>query len=617
MKTFIEKFTRKIPVLSYDLGMCLFSWFMAYWFRYNLDTRPRDILTMPIVITAIVVLLTQMSTYYYYRVYRGLWRYASLRDVTRIVQCTITAMVISLPIFYWSHLLQHVPRSVPPLYCFFYISALCGARFLWRLFYDHRNRNPVDGDNERILIVGAGSSGESLIRDIKRTSSYSVLGIIDDNSGKRGMEVHGIPVLGGIDIMSSVIEKKQISLVFVAIPSAKSATMRRIIEQCDHFNIPVRTLPSLTALASGQVNTNALRPVRIEDLLGRDQVELNWGMIEKSIHERRVLITGGGGSIGAELCRQVMRLEPSELIVIDHSEYNLYEIERELKGSYANSQIHFILQSVNDQIGLSQSFEKYSPEIVFHAAAYKHVPLLQNQVRTAVLNNVIGTQIVAECAVNVGADKFILISTDKAVNPSNVMGATKRIAELYCQNLNQRVPTQFITVRFGNVLGSAGSVVPLFQQQLESGGPLTVTHPEIERFFMTIPEACQLILQAMVNGLGGEIFVLDMGSPIKIKYLAEQMIRLSGKKPGDDIYIEYTGLRPGEKLYEELFHEQEMLVQTAHSKLFKSKYRLIDWSILNELILQMKQHCKLNQDIELLNLIKELVPEFQQNEVTI
>ncbi len=613
----MNKLMRKSPVLSYDVGVSLFSWFMAYWFRYNLATTPHDIFTTPIIAAAGVVLLVQITTYYYYRVYRGLWRYASLEDVTRIVKCTISALVIALPILYWVQLLEYVPRSVPPLYCFFYISSLCVARFLWRSLFDQRNRHPMEGDNEHILIVGAGSSGESLMRDIKRTSRYTVLGFIDDNPGKKGLELHGVPVIGNIDTLSSTINKLHISLVFVAIPSVNSATMRRIIEQCDHYNIPVRTLPSLSALATGQVNSNALRPVRLEDLLGRDQVELNWGMIEKGIQGRRVLITGGGGSIGSELCRQVLCLSPSELIVIDHSEYNLYEIERELKLKYNNIAIQFILQSVNDQVGLSRTFEKCSPDIVFHAAAYKHVPMLQNQIRTAVINNVIGTQIVAECSVNAGVDKFILISSDKAVNPTNVMGATKRIAELYCQNLNQRVPTQFITVRFGNVLGSAGSVVPLFQKQLEAGGPLTVTHPEIERFFMTIPEACQLILQAMVNGLGGEIFVLDMGSPTKIKYLAEQMIRLAGKRPGEDIAIEYTGLRSGEKLYEELFHEQEMLVKTAHAKLFKATFRLIDWSILNEYILQMKRFCEFNQDTELLNQIKELVPEFQHNEIVV
>lgn len=615
MKSLVKKFVRKTPVLSYDLSICLFAWFMAYWFRYNLDTTPRDIFTNQIISASCLVLFAQTVTYYYYRVYRGLWRYVSLNDVTRIVKSTVVAMIIALPMLYWTDLLKYVPRSVLPLYGFFYIASLCGARFIWRLFFDHRNRHQMDGDNERILIVGAGSSGESLLRDIKRTSRYSVLGFIDDDSRKKGLEVHGIPVLGGINTISSFIDKKHISLVFVAIPTANSITMRRVIEQCDCYDIPVRTLPGLSALAAGQVNTNALRPVRLEDLLGRDEVELNWDMIKKSIKGKRVVVTGGGGSIGSELCRQVLRLIPSELVIIDHSEYNLYEIERELKSKYKDAPIRFILQSVNDKVGLTRSFEQFSPEIVFHAAAYKHVPMLQNQIRTAVLNNVIGTQIVAECSVNVGVDKFILISTDKAVNPTNVMGSTKRIAELYCQNLNQRVPTQFITVRFGNVLGSAGSVVPLFQQQLEEGGPLTVTHPDIERFFMTIPEACQLILQAMVNGLGGEIFVLDMGAPIKIKYLAEQMIRLAGKKPGEDISIEYTGLRPGEKLYEELFHEQEQLVQTAHTKLFKAKYRLIDWSILNDYILQMKQHCQFNQDAELLLLIKELVPEFRENEV--
>lgn len=612
MKMFFGKLLRKLPVLSFDLLMSPFAWFLAYWFRYNLQTIPKDIFTLHTISACMIVFVCQIGCYYYYRVYRGLWRYVSLKDVSRILQAALTASLISFPVLYGANLIHAVPRSVLPLYCFFYFTSLCGIRFLWRLAFDYQQRHKLADSSERILIIGAGSSGESLLRDIKRNSRYSVLGFIDDDPGKKGLEVHAVPVLGGISSIKAMIKLYDINLVFVAIPTANSVTMRDIIEQCHADDIPVRTLPSLTALAAGQVNTHALRPVHIEDLLGRDQVKLNWHVIEQGIKGKRVVVTGGGGSIGSELCRQILRLEPAELMIIDHSEFNLYEIERELRRQYVDIPIAITLQSVNDQVGISIAFESFSPDIVFHAAAYKHVPMLQYQLRTAILNNVIGTQIVAECAVDAGVDKFVLISTDKAVNPSNFLGVSKRIAELYCQNLNQRVPTQFITVRFGNVLGSAGSVVPLFQQQLESGGPLTVTHPDIERFFMTIPEACQLILQAMVNGLGGEIFVLDMGAPIKIKYLAEQMIRLAGKKPNEDIAIEYTGLRPGEKLYEELFHQQEMLVKTSHAKLLKAKYRYIDWSVLNDYLLKMNQYCQLNQPQALLKLAIELVPEFEQ-----
>ncbi|MCZ4747212.1 UDP-N-acetylglucosamine 4,6-dehydratase family protein, partial [Legionella pneumophila] len=317
------------------------------------------------------------------------------------------------------------------------------------------------------------------------------------------------------------------------------------------------------------------------------------------------------GSIGSELCRQVMALEPASIAIVENSEFNLYRIEQELLKNFPGIPVELSLISVTDEIAINHLFRRFQPEIVFHAAAYKHVPMLQHQVRVAVFNNVIGTQVVAKASVTFGAEKFILISTDKAVNPTNIMGTTKRVAEIYCQNLNARVKTQFITVRFGNVLGSAGSVVPLFQKQLQEGGPLTVTHPDMQRYFMTIPEACQLILQAMVNGEGGEIFVLDMGEPVKISYLAEQMIRLAGKEPGRDIMIEYTGLRPGEKMYEELFHETEQLTSTKHEKLFKARFRELDWNDLTQTMRMLQAACIEHQDEELLVLLKSLVPEFQ------
>ncbi len=360
---------------------------------------------------------------------------------------------------------------------------------------------------------------------------------------------------------------------------------------------------------------NALRAVNIEDLLGRDEVCLEWNKIESTIQQKRVLITGGGGSIGSELCRQVISLNPEALTIVDSSEYNLYQIDQELRAQFPNTPIHLALISVTDPVAVNHLFEQYKPEIVFHAAAYKHVPMLQNQIRVAVHNNVIGTEIMAKASVASAVEKFILISTDKAVNPTNIMGTTKRVAEIFCQNLNIRSKTQFITVRFGNVLGSAGSVIPLFQKQLEVGGPLTVTHPDMLRYFMTIPEATQLILQAMVNGQGGEIFVLDMGEPVKISYLAEQMIRLAGKEPGKEIAIKYTGLRPGEKLYEELFHESEQLVPTEHEKLFKAKFRELEWQELMQTMRMINNACFEHQNDELLVLLKSLVPELKLQEV--
>jgi FlaA1/EpsC-like NDP-sugar epimerase len=386
--------------------------------------------------------------------------------------------------------------------------------------------------------------------------------------------------------------------------------MRRIVDVCEHTERPFQTLPTVQAIPFGQVDVKTLRKVNIEDLLGRDQVTLSWDKIISSIQGRCVLVTGGGGSIGSELCRQIMALHPQKLIVVDHSEFNLYQIQQDLEALFPKKQILAALVNVTDAVAIRHLFQSENPDIVFHAAAYKHVPMLEDQVRVAVCNNVLGTQVVAEAAVSVNVEKFILISSDKAVNPTNVMGTTKRIAEIYCQNLDARVTTQFITVRFGNVLGSMGSVVPLFQKQLECGGPLTVTHPQMERYFMTIAEACQLILQAMVNGTGGEIFVLDMGEPVKITYLAEQIIRLAGKTPFKDITIKYIGLRPGEKLFEELFHVCEQLVPTEHEKLFKAKFRSLDWEILSQALEHIHQACEQHQIKPILSLLKHLVPEF-------
>jgi len=605
-----KKIYSKLPVISFDTLSIPLAWYLAYWLRYNMHPFPTSLTTTYSLTALSILTIIQVACYYHFKVYRGLWRFSSLNDVARILRAVTCAIILVIPVLYLTSLLQHIPRSVLPLYGIILVTLLCGARLLLRSHWDKRSKHQDLGEIKRVLIVGAGQAGEGLIRDLKRMQSYYPVGLVDDNPRKRGLEVHGVRVLGTISKLDDLVIKHQVDLIFIAIPSARSAAMRKIVNQCERCNIPFRTLPSIQALASGRVEVNALREVNIEDLLGRDQVKLNWDKIAANIQGRRVLVTGAGGSIGSELCRQIMALHPETLLVLDNNEFNLYKIEQELNAYFPEIKVEIGLVSVTDSVAIKHIFQQFKPEIVFHAAAYKHVPMLEEQVRVAVQNNVLGTQIVAEASAAVLALKFILISTDKAVNPTNVMGTTKRVAEIYCQNLNSRVSTQFITVRFGNVLGSVGSVVPLFQKQLQSGGPLTVTHPDIQRYFMTIPEASQLILQAMVNGTGGEIFVLDMGEPIKIKYLAEQMIRLAGKEPGKDISIQYTGLRPGEKLFEELFHASEQLVQTEHEKLFKAKFRQMDWHELTQTMRMLIAASTAHQDDELLVLLKSLVPEF-------
>jgi len=611
IRLYLHKIYSKLPVIAFDALSIPVAWYFAYWLRYNMQPFP-DNRTMSYSLTALSILaVVQIACYYYFKVYRGLWRFSSVNDVGRILRAVIYATIWVIPLFYFVSLLQYIPRAVLPLYSMILVMLLCGARLFFRSYWDRKTGEKTDNEIKRVLIVGAGQAAESLIRDLKRSQYYCPIGLVDDNESKRGHEVHGVRVLGTIPALPELVGLHQIDLIFIAIPSAGSMHMRRIVDHCVVCNIPFHTLPSLQALASGHVQVNSLRKVNIEDLLGRDQVNLSWDKIVAHIQGKRVLVTGGGGSIGSELCRQIVALQPERLLILDNSEYNLYSIDQELRTHCPDVDIQLALVSVTDVVAIDEVFGKFRPDVVFHAAAYKHVPLLESQIRVAVKNNVLGTQIVAQASAAIEAEKFILISTDKAVNPTNIMGTTKRVAEIYCQNFNSRVNTQFITVRFGNVLGSTGSVVPLFQKQLQQGGPLTVTHPDIERYFMTIPEASQLILQAMVNGTGGEIFVLDMGEPIKISYLAEQMIRLAGKIPGQDIHIQYTGLRPGEKLFEELFHSSEQLEQTEHEKLFKSSYRQIDWVELSQTIHLLNAACATDQVDELPVLLKSLVPEFQ------
>lgn len=611
IKLFFKKFYSKWPVLVFDAQAIALAWFLAYSLRYNLMSVSDDMKRQPSLLAFLILSVVQLASYYYFKIYRGLWRYSSLSDGIRIVKSVIASVMIVIPLLYLNGLVAQIPRSVLPLYALLLVTVLCGGRYAFRYFWEQRQREHLEGVAERVLIIGAGFAGEHLVRDLKRLQRYHLVGLIDDNLSKKGLEVHAVPVLGSTAELNELVKAHDVSLIFIAIPSARSSTMRKLVAACEEAKVPFRTLPSISMLAAGRVEVNALREVNIDDLLGRDPVQLNWDKIAETIAGKRVLVTGAGGSIGSELCRQIASFNPSSLMLLDNAEYNLYAIEAELSKRFNHIKIQKCLLSVTDSVGINHLFRQFKPDLVFHAAAYKHVPMLEHQVRVAMLNNVIGTQIVAEASVLVHVDKFILISTDKAVNPTNVMGATKRVAELFCQNLNQRSQTEFITVRFGNVLDSAGSVVPLFRKQIQQGGPVTVTHPEITRYFMTIPEASQLILQAMVNGQGGEIFVLDMGEPIKITYLAEQMIRLAGKEPGRDIAISYVGLRPGEKLFEELFHPSELLAQTAHEKLFQARFREMNWLELTQTLSMIDKACQAYQEDELIVLLQSLVPEFK------
>ena len=452
------------------------------------------------------------------------------------------------------------------------------------------------------------------MRDLLRSvlGEFRPIAFVDDKPRRLGQEIHGVPIMGRVEDVPALVVKLEIDIILLAIPSANNRKMRRIVEICERADVPFRSVPQLQDLMSGNVRINELRKVSIEDLLGRDPVSLDWPAIRRKLAQKTVLITGGGGSIGSELCRQLAQLNPNRLVILDHSEFNLYQIQMELVHKFPELELQCHLGDVTDRPCVEDIFMRHHPEVVFHAAAYKHVPMLEPQIRQAMHNNVLGTRNVAEIADKAGCGIFVLVSTDKAVNPANVMGASKRAAEIFCQNFDANSKTRFITVRFGNVLGSAGSVIPLFRKQIAAGGPVTVTDPRMERFFMTIPEACQLIMQTVVLGKGGEIFVLDMGEPVKINYLAEQMIRLSGKTPGEDVRIEYIGLRPGEKLFEELFHEKERLETTAHEKVLLARHRKVNWEALNKSLDEIETACRTMDTKVLKELLFLLVPEHDQ-----
>lgn len=610
MRQLLEKLHNRGMAFAHDLLMVPVAWLGAYWLRFNLGTVPEPILAQALVVLP-VVMVVQSAVFAYFGLYRGVWRFASMPDLVRIVKAVVVGGVASMVVVVLLTRFDLIPRSIFPMYGLLLLLLLGGSRFLYRWMKDYRLYYP---SGKRVLIIGAGRAGEMLVRDLRRDPGrqYEPVAFVDDDQGKRGREVHGLPVVGPCESIPDVVKKWDIEVILIALPSATAKQMRRVVEMCEGTGVPFRAVPRMEDLMSGRAVVRDLREISIEDLLGREPVSLDWQAISAGLSGRTVLVSGGGGSIGAELCRQIARLEPAALVILESSEFNLYAIEMELRRDFPNVALHARLGDVTDTAAVEYVMKTYRPDVVFHAAAYKHVPMLQQQSREAVRNNVLGTRTLAEAADRHKCAAFVMISTDKAVNPTNIMGASKRVAEIYCQNLARHSATHFITVRFGNVLGSAGSVVPLFRKQIEAGGPVTVTHPDITRYFMTIPEACQLIMQAAAMGRGGEIFVLDMGEPIKIRYLAEQMIRLAGKTPGEDIQIVYTGLRPGEKLYEELFHAQEDLADTGHEKILLARYREVDWKMLNEVLDQMRQACEQYDEVRLRDLLQRLVPEFAE-----
>lgn len=557
---------RGMFVFLFDLAMALVAWTGAYWLRLNLDLPPE--FYVPILKTLAIVVPVQGVVFYAFGLYRGLWRFASVSDLKRILLACGVAGLVTPVALVMAQQMGSVLRTVLLLDPLLLVLLMGGVRFGYRAWKDGHFFLQRTGVGTPVLIVGAGDAAASLLGDLSRSQVWRVAGIVEPDAGRAGRRLGSVPILGGLDAIAEHAQRAEASHAIIAMPSASVAERRHAAELAAAAGLTVLTVPSLDDLLSGRVAISSVRKVELEDLLGRDRIELDEAGLADLLGDRVVMVTGAGGSIGSELCRQIARYAPRRLVFFEQSEFALYSIAQE----FAGRPIVCAIGDVKDAAQVDAVFAEHSPQVVFHAAAYKHVPLMETaNAWQAVRNNVVGTLTVARAAVRHGVAEFVLISTDKAVNPTNVMGATKRLAERACQALQaQHGGTRFVSVRFGNVLGSSGSVIPLFREQIARGGPVTVTHPDIIRYFMLIPEAAQLVLQAGLmasrKAEGGEIFVLDMGEPVRIVDLARDMIRLSGFSE-DEIKIEFTGLRPGEKLYEELLADGEATLPTPHPKL--------------------------------------------------
>ena len=567
--------SRILFLIVVDMVSILIASFLSLYVRYEFQIMEvpahfwEGILKayLPNVVITLIV-------FHIFHLYNSVWRYASDTEVVNAILAVVICAVMQ-PVIFWL-LDTYEPRSYPFFYGMFLAIFSCGVRFSYRVLrmLQKRRLDRTGAVTRRqVMIVGAGASGNAILKEIESSGflSHKVACFIDDNVNCQGKYLRGVPIVGGREVIMESVEKFAIDEIIIAIPSASRAKLKPIVEICKETGCRLRILPGMYQLIKGEVNVSQLREVQIEDLLGRDPIEVNVDEILGYVKNKVVLVTGGGGSIGSELCRQIATHSPKQLVILDIYENNAYEIQQELKQKYPELNLVVLIASVRNTDRMDRVFATYRPDIVYHAAAHKHVPLMEDSPNEAIKNNVFGTWKTAVAAHKYGTSKFVLISTDKAVNPTNIMGASKRICEMVIQSMNRRSGTEYVAVRFGNVLGSNGSVVPLFKKQIEEGGPVTVTHPDIIRYFMTIPEAVSLVLQAGAYARGGEIFVLDMGEPMKILDLAKNLIKLSGYRVDEDIQIVFTGLRPGEKMYEELLMNEEGLKETANKMIYIGK----------------------------------------------
>jgi FlaA1/EpsC-like NDP-sugar epimerase len=557
---------RRVLVFFLDVALIAASLCFSFLLRFDFQIPATE---LNILLQGLaVVLIIKPILFVVSGMYRNIWRYASLQDAYEIFKVvTFSSMASMLPLVFMKGPFA-LPRSIYILDWFILFALVAASRLVWRVYRETRVI-PSLRKGKKTLIIGAGAAGNLLLKEIrKQTSSpYNVVGFVDDDPGKRGLRLSGVRVLGGTNRLRALVRIHGIEEVIFAIPSGDGALMRRVITGCERAKARFKTLPGITSIIDGKVSVSQIKDVEIEDLLGRDPVVLDQTAIRNYLTDKRVLVTGAAGSIGSEICRQVALFKPAKLVLFDHAETPLFYIEKELAAAFPDLRIIPMVGDVKNRDRVETVFDEFCPEVVFHAAAYKHVAMMEYNPAEAVLNNVMGSRVVADAAHKHQVRNFVMVSTDKSVNPTNIMGATKRCAEIYVQALSAKSKTKFTTVRFGNVLGSNGSVIPLFKEQIRQGGPVTVTDKDVVRYFMTIPEAAQLVMQAGCIGKGGEIFVLDMGEPVRILSLAEELIRLSGLVPYKEIDIVFTGLKPGEKLFEELLIDGEGVKPTTHKKI--------------------------------------------------
>ena len=609
----VKLFYRRTCLIIYDIISVILASYLAIIIRYEfrVDEIPRHFMN-PIEQVMPLNIIVTLAIFYFFRLYNSLWAFAGETELQNIVvSCVLSTIVNSICLQFFKTTSQAVPKSYYFFYLFLLITCIFSSRFSYRFFRSLKHKQQNKKNHISVMVIGAGEAANVIIKEIVNSnfSTMVIKCIIDDDKGKWGRYIQGIKVVGGRDKIVECADVYDVDEIIVAMPSASRAEIRKILEICKDTNCKLRSLPGMYQLVNGEVNVSKLRDVEVEDLLGRDPISVDLNSILGYVQGKVVLVTGGGGSIGSELCRQIATHKPKQLVIVDIYENSVYDIQQELKGKYPELDLVVLIASVRNTNRMNYIFSTYHPDIVYHAAAHKHVPLMEDSPTEAIKNNVFGTFKTAQAAAMSGVRRFVMISTDKAVNPTNIMGASKRICEMIIQTFDKHYETEFVAVRFGNVLGSNGSVIPLFRKQIAAGGPVTVTHPDIIRYFMAIPEAVSLVLQAGAYARGGEIFVLDMGEPVKILDLAQNLIKLSGYRVGEDIKIEFTGLRPGEKLYEELLMDEEGMKDTANKMIHIGKPIELDEHEFFTQLKELKDECTIESS-DIRPLIKKIVPTY-------